>query len=135
MLKAILTVGAIQVVAILISIARSKMVALLLGPEGVGIVSVIDQVVQLVAYISALSLPLAAMRFMSRAHSEGEDQFQRTYSLFLSIILTLSSIGALVGVAIALLRPLWLGPELFQFNGVVAIAVLAVPAMILGGFI
>jgi O-antigen/teichoic acid export membrane protein len=135
MLKAILTVGVIQVVAILISIARSKMVALLLGPEGLGIVSVIDQVVQLVAYISAFSLPLAAVRFLSRAHSEGEGEFQRTYSLFLSIILTLSSVGALAGVAIALWRPQLLGPELFEFNGVLAIAVLAVPAMILGGFI
>ena len=117
MLKAILTVGAIQVVAILISIARSKIVALLLVPEGVGIVSVIDQVVQLVAYISAFSLPLAAVRFLSRAHSDGEAQFQRAYSLFLSIILILSSIGALTGVAIALLRPQWLGSELFEFNG------------------
>jgi O-antigen/teichoic acid export membrane protein len=59
MLKAILAIGGIQGIAIAIQFARTKVVAVLLGPEGVGVVSTIDQIVQFAAFAVALSLPLA----------------------------------------------------------------------------
>lgn len=135
MMKTILAVGGIQVAAILISLIRSKLVAMLLGPEGLGVVSVIDQVVQLVAYISAFSLPYAAVRFLSRAHSEGEDKFQSAYAWFLSVILVLALVGASVGVGLALIRPALFGEALAAQNTTLAIAMLGVPGALLGGFI
>jgi O-antigen/teichoic acid export membrane protein len=135
MLKIILAIGGIQVAAILISIVRSKVVAVLLGPAGVGVVSVIDQVVQLITYLSAFSLPMAAVRFLSRAHSEGEEPFRRTYAAFLQAIVGLSTTGVLIALAIIAIRPQWLGAEIGDLKGVLRIAVLAVPAMILSGFL
>lgn len=135
MLRILLAVGGIQVIAILISIVRSKLVALLLGPEGLGVVSVVDQVVQLVAYISAFSLPYVAVRFLSRAHSESAENFQRAYAWFLSVIIMLATAGAAVGVGLALVRPSLFGDTLATHQVTLSIALLGVPGALLGGFI
>ncbi len=71
MLKAILSIGMIQAVAIVIQFVRSKVVAVTLGPAGVGVISTIDQTVQFVAFAAAFSIPLASVKFLSKAHSEG----------------------------------------------------------------
>jgi len=64
MLKIITTIGGIQVLAITITIVRSKIMAVLLGPEGIGVISIIDQVVQFVGYVCVFSLPLASLKFL-----------------------------------------------------------------------
>lgn len=135
MLRILIAVGGIQIVAILIGLIRTKLIALLLGPQGVGVVSIVDQVVQLIAYISALSLPAASVRFLSRAHSESETRFRAVYAAFLKAIVALSVSGLIIGAAVAMLRPQWLGEGIAQYNVYVAIAVLALPAMLVGGFI
>jgi hypothetical protein len=43
MLKIIATIGAIQMIAIAVMLIRSKTIAVLLGPEGVGVISIVDQ--------------------------------------------------------------------------------------------
>jgi O-antigen/teichoic acid export membrane protein len=133
-LRIIVTVGAIQVIAILANLARSKIVAVLLGPEGVGTISVIDQVVQFAAYLSAFSLPLASVKFLSRAHSKGDDAFRRTYSAFLMLLLALAVAGAAVTMALILLRPDWLGLTLARFRVSLLVAAASIPAMSLMAF-
>lgn len=58
------TIAAIQAVAILVHLGRAKAAAVLLGPEGVGILGVVDQLVQLVAHLSGFGYPLT--HFVSR---------------------------------------------------------------------
>jgi O-antigen/teichoic acid export membrane protein len=128
-------VGGIQIAAILIVVLRSKLVAMLLGPQGVGVVSIVDQVVQLIAYVSAFSLPAASVRFLSKAHSESETRFRELYAAFLKAIVALAGAGALIGAAIAIFLPHWLGEDIARYRLYIAIAVLAVPAMLVGGFI
>ena len=135
MLRILIAVGGIQIVAILIGLIRTKLIALLLGPQGVGVVSVVDQVVQLVAYISAFSLPVASIRFLSKAHSESEARFRQVYAAFLKAIVTLAGTGMIVGAVIVLIQPQWLGEDIARYGNYVAIAVLALPAMLVGGFI
>ena len=109
---------------------EAKIVALLLGPEGVGAISVIDQVVQFAAYLSAFSLPLASVKFLSRAHSKGDDAFRRTYSAFLMLLLVLAA----VTMALILLRPDWLGLTLARFRVSLLVAAASIPAMSLMAF-
>src|SRR5918912_1303752 len=87
---AIISIGAIQILAALALVLRGKFVAVTLGPAGVGITSVIDQWVQSVAYFSAVSLPLVSTRFLSRAYSEGPEAFRGVYFMFLKVLLILS---------------------------------------------
>jgi antigen flippase len=134
MFRIILTIGTIQALAILVTFVKSKIVAVLLGPEGVGIVSTIDQVVQSAAYLSAFSLPLASVKFLSRSHSEGDDSFRRCYSSFLKALMILSVAGAVVTVGLAFFKEGLLGPELAKYKTLLVLALLGIPAIVLGGF-
>lgn len=134
MLQIIAAIGAIQVLTVLFNILRSKLLAVLLGPAGIGAASVVDQAVALVLQLSALSLPFASVRFLSRAHSQGEDAFHRTYSGLISILAGLTVIGALLGLAVVLFEPAWLGAELSAYRGLLVPALLSIPAMALHGF-
>src|SRR5919198_2616463 len=107
MFKVIAGIGLVQVCAVLVNLGRSKVLAVLLGPHGVGVISVIDQIVQFAAYLSAFSLPMASVKFLSRAHSEGPEVFQRTYVSFLVVLLGGAVLGTAVLTGIALIRPSW----------------------------
>jgi O-antigen/teichoic acid export membrane protein len=133
MLRIIATIGAIQVLAICVTLVRSKILAVTLGPEGVGVTGLIDQVVQLVNYISAFSLPFISVKFLSRAHSTGPEAFRRTYSNFLQMLLILTTSGAAIGSAVVFYRPELLGTELAGYRAFLIPALLCVPAMALHG--
>ena len=93
MLKIITTIGGIQLLAIIITLVRSKIMAVLLGPEGIGVISIIDQVVQFVGYVCVFSLPLASLKFLSKSHSEGFEAFKKSYSSFFRLLLLLAATG------------------------------------------
>src|SRR6266851_835345 len=133
MFRIIAGIGALQVAVTLINMLRSKVVAVLLGPEGVGVIGLLDQLVQLVLYVSTLSLPFAAVRFLSRAHSEGHEAFSQSFGSFLRALLILTTIGALVGGGIALIRPDILGQQLADYRTFLLPALVGVPAMALHG--
>jgi O-antigen/teichoic acid export membrane protein len=135
MLKMIVTIGAIQFLAIVINLVRSKAVAVLLGPEGVGTISVIDQVVQFAAYLSAFSLPLASIKFLSRAHSQGAEEFRRMYSAFLTLLFTLAAAGTAITMAVILFRPETFGVTLARLRVPMLVAAASIPAMSILGFI
>lgn len=134
MFKIILTIGSIQVLAVSVSYVRTKLVAVLAGPEGVGIISAIDQVVQTASYLSALSLPFASIKFLSRAHSEGAKSFKKTYASFLKALLVLSLVGTALVASAVFFRPYLLGQEVVKYRTFLAIALLGIPTMVLGGF-
>jgi len=131
MLRIIATLGGIQILAVFFNVLRSKVLAVLLGPEGIGAASVVDQSAVLVLQISALSLPFASVRFLSRSHSQGPDAFRRTYSGLISAIVTFTSIGSILGLAVVFWRPTWLGSELIAYRSLLIPALLSVPAMAL----
>lgn len=134
MFKVFLTIGSFQVLAILLNFIRSKTIAVMLGPEGVGVISVIDQVVQSASYFCALSLPFAAVKFLSRAHSESEDSFKRTYSSFLKTLLILSALGTMVTAGLALFSNGLLGAEITKYKVILTVALLGIPTSVLGGY-
>jgi PST family polysaccharide transporter len=134
MTKVILSIGAIQVFAIFIQFLRAKVVAVMIGPEGVGVVSTIDQIVQLAAFVTAFSLPLASVKFLSKAHSEGEESFRRSYAGFLKILGLIAIGGTSLMSVIVFFRPGVLGPDVAKYQTYVLIALLSMPTLILGGF-
>jgi O-antigen/teichoic acid export membrane protein len=131
MLQIIATLGAIQVLAVVFNVLRSKLLAVLLGPEGIGAASIVDQAAVLVLQISALSLPFASIRFLSRAHSQGPEAFRRTHSGLISALVALTSIGAAIALAVVFFRPSWLGAELSSYRSLLVPALLSIPAMAL----
>ncbi|MEW6083119.1 MAG: hypothetical protein AB1607_00855 [Chloroflexota bacterium] len=134
MLRLIATLGGIQVLAVFFNVLRSKLLAVLLGPEGIGAASVVDQATVLVLQVSAFSLPFASVRFLSRSHSQGTDAFRRTYSGLLSAVVMLTSIGAAIALAVVFFQPAWLGAELSTYRNLYVPALLSIPAMALHYF-
>ena len=128
-------IGSIQVIAILAGLLRSKTIAVMLGPEGAGITGIVDQIIQFVSSISALGLPYAAVRFLSRAHSESKERFQRTYAAFLKALLLLSFGATAVLIALVALRPALLGTDAARYQVYVMIAALSMPCLMLSGLI
>lgn len=135
MLRIIAVLGAIQLVTVAVNVLRAKLLAVLLGPAGVGVASVIDQAVLLVAQLSALALPFAAVKFLSRAHSQSQDEFARTFSSLLWTLVALTSTGAAIALGIVVWAPQLLGGELSGYRELLVPGLLAVPALSLHSFL
>lgn len=131
MFKIILTIGTIQAVAVFIQFIKSKIVAIYLGPAGVGVVGTIDQFVQLVAFVSVFGIPAASIKFLSKAHSEGDEVFKRSYAGFFKILLLLSATGAVLTIGIILLKSNILGEELEKYRLFLILGLLTIPTFTL----
>lgn len=70
--KATSLFGGVKVFTILISIVRSKIVALLIGTTGVGIVGLFTSGTSLIQSITQLGLSQSAVRDVSEAHASGD---------------------------------------------------------------
>ena len=71
MLRALLTIGAVQVMTMLVLLVRTKTIAVVLGPEFVGVMAVIDKLLAVIAQTVSLSLPFAAIRFLPARWAAG----------------------------------------------------------------
>ncbi len=126
--------GSIQIIAMFFTIGRSKAAALMLGPAGVGAISVVDQVVSLAGQAVTLSLPYAATKFLSAAYSEGREKFGRMYASFAWALITTTAAAA-VGFPLALWwKPALLGHDLLPYRSLVILGMLTVPATTLFNF-
>lgn len=66
--------GGVQGVSILISIVRNKLVALILGPQGVGLISLFNSTVKLVSDSSNLGLSMSAVKNISEAYESNDER-------------------------------------------------------------
>ena len=60
--------GGIQGLNILVSIVRNKLVALLLGPDGMGLISLFNSTVKLVSDSTNLGISMRAVKNISEAY-------------------------------------------------------------------
>ena len=134
-LRTILAIGVIQAGTMAFYLVRSKITAVTVGPAGVGTISVVDQVVALVTQVSTFSLPYAAVKFLSAAHSESREAFARQYAAFLRALLTVSIAGSAIAVAVVSAWPAILGPKVSGSLALVRLALLAIPATNLTGLL
>ncbi|HKA35555.1 MAG TPA: polysaccharide biosynthesis C-terminal domain-containing protein [Thermoanaerobaculia bacterium] len=134
-LRTILTIGIIQAGTMAFYLVRSKITAVTVGPVGVGTISVVDQVVALVTQVSTFSLPYAAVKFLSAAHSESHEAFARQYAAFLRALLLVSIAGSGLAIAVVSFWPQVLGPKVSGSQALVRLALLAIPATNLAGLL
>lgn len=97
--------GGVQVFKILISIVNAKIVAILLGPVGVGTMGLLSSTTSLITQATNLGLGSSAVRDVATAYSSGEmERFNRTVSIFRRLVWVTGLLGLLV---CALFSPLW----------------------------
>jgi len=110
-------------------VARAKVIAILVGPEGVGVVGVIDQMVLVVMNLSALSLPLSTLALLSRSYGEGSATFKQTYLTFLAVLSALTLAGTAGAVGLVAARSGLFGESLLRYRPLLLLALLSVPAL------
>ena len=119
--------GAMQALTLTAGFARWKVVALLLGPSGMGVASIIDQVAQVVVQVGSLSLPLVALRFLSIARAERPAGFGSLYGTLMRLMLAGTVVMSSITLVAYLVRPALFGRGLAAFPVAVLLGVAAVP--------
>lgn len=96
--------GGIQGLNVLIGLVRNKLVAVILGPQGMGLISLFNTSVKLVSDSTNLGLSMSAVKNLSEAFESGDDE---RLSHSMQVIRLWSLLTALVGVFFAfVLSPL-----------------------------
>ncbi|WP_303286361.1 hypothetical protein [Marinobacter sp. SS8-8] len=134
MSRVLFSVGVIQVFIILTGMIRAKVLSIVLGPAGFGIIATIDQIVLTVVTVGGFGIPFFSLKFMSWAHSEGNLRFQTVFSSFLSGLFLLSILTTTLVIGITLWHPAIFGAELVPYKSFILVALLNVPALMLGIF-
>lgn len=109
-MKATSIFGGVQVFQILISIVRSKFVAVLLGPTGMGIVGLITATTGLVTGLTNFGLGTVAIKNISEAISTGDE---KRVSAVSTILRRMVWVSGLLGALVTLIFSPWLSEFTF----------------------
>lgn len=71
-LKSTGLVGGSQVISVLFGIVRSKVIAVVLGPSGTGLIGALQSSTALVQTVVGLGLSNSSVRDIAQAHAKGE---------------------------------------------------------------
>lgn len=135
MVKAFLSTGALQLLTMLVLLIRGKALALALGPQLVGVMAVVDRLVGVFAQTAALSLPLAAVRFLPPLWSADRPAFGALFCRMRNALLVMAAGASALGIGLALWAPRLLGEELAPYRPVLLAAFLTVPVIALVPFL
>lgn len=106
--KATSLFGGVQVYQILIQIIRSKFIAVILGPAGIGIQGLYLTATQMVKDISSLGLSQSAVRDVSEANSSGDsEKVNRTISVLHRLVWLTGLLGAVIVLLMSPLLSKW----------------------------
>lgn len=97
MAKGTAMMGGVQVFNILISLVRGKLVALFLGPQGIGVMSLLQSSGQMVQQVSSAGLHLSTVQAVAGAQ---EDR-PKTIAIVRKLLLITSIIGVVLMIALS----------------------------------
>lgn len=104
-MKATSIFGGVQIFQIFIKIVKSKFVAVLLGPEGIGIVGLLNATIGLVGGLTNFALGSSAIKNVAEAHATGN---QKSVDKIVGVLRRLVWITGTLGALIALGLSKWL---------------------------
>lgn len=100
--------GSVQVFLVLVNILRGKLVAVILGPAGMGISSLFTSTANVLTQVSSLGINLAIVKEVSEAQSD-----RSRMSALKTLVMRLIGVLALVGALITCLCSRWLSELAF----------------------
>jgi O-antigen/teichoic acid export membrane protein len=129
MLRALVTIGAVQVVTMLVLVVRTKTLAVMLGPEFVGAMAVIDKLLAVIAQTASLSLPFAAARFLPQRWVAGPEEFLALFTRMRNVVLTLILVATVGTLLITAIRPELWGEALLPYRDALTMAIFGLPVI------
>jgi O-antigen/teichoic acid export membrane protein len=130
MFRAIAIIGILQVLTILVQIVRAKVISVTLGPAGLGVIGLIDQLIAMISTVCSLSLPTVVLRVMPRVY--GEPAFSRQYASFLKGVVVASLLGSAAFAIVLFIRPEMFGEVAGTYSTEIGIALASVPLLAIG---
>jgi len=134
-IRVFLALGAIQFLVMLVQLVKTKTLAVLLGPELIGIMAVIDKLIAVAVQTVSFSLPFAASVFLPALWLRDRKAFSRLLDRMSRVLVTTAVVAAVVCTLLTLLRPSIWGEELIGHRQAVLFAFLGVPALALATFV
>jgi len=128
-IRALVSIGLLQFLSMLLLLARTKIVALALGPEGVGVIASLDRVTAVVAQTLSLSLPFAALRFLPAAERESPEQAELLYRAMRNVSVAMLVLATVSCVAVTAVAPQIWGKALVPYRGSLILAFSALPVV------
>lgn len=97
--------GGVQIIQIIVGIIRSKFIAMLLGPGGMGVSGLLQATTGMISSLTAFGLSTSAVRNISEAFGSGnQEKINRVSSIFSRLVWFTGLLGLLITLILA---PLW----------------------------
>ncbi|MEO6527717.1 MAG: hypothetical protein ABIP93_13885 [Gemmatimonadaceae bacterium] len=114
----------------IVALVRAKVLALLLGPAGYGVISTVDQTVVSLVQLGAFSMPFTALKFMAREYGHPE-AFAKEFATFFAAIGACGLLTVLLSAGVLTWYPGVFGSDLIVLRPYLLLALLGVPAAML----
>lgn len=135
MLKVLLSIGGLQLATMLVLLSRTKFLAVFLGPEGVGLMAVVDKLLAVMVQTISLSLPYAALRFLPELWDSDRAECYRSFRAMSVTLGALALLATMAGVLLSLTVPAVWGAQLAAYPLLLVAAFLSVPAQAFAPFL
>ncbi len=106
--------GGVQALSIGVALVRNKLVALILGPSGMGLVSLFNSTISFISDSTSFGIGTSAVRNISEAYDEGDDE---RVAHTVGVVRYWSFISALFGTALCIILSPFLSWVTFSWNG------------------
>lgn len=93
--------GGVQVINMLCSLIRNKVIAILLGAEGVGLIGLFNSAIEMVSSMTNLGLRQSSVRDISSAYNTTAENFKKIAGVVRKLSLVLGLLGAMVFIGAA----------------------------------
>lgn len=102
--------GGVQFFNILISIVRTKLIAIFIGPAGMGIISLLNSALNMVSGITGLGIETSAIKHISEHH---KDEDLNSVSPIITIVKKIAVVTGVFGTLVVALFSSWLSELTF----------------------
>jgi O-antigen/teichoic acid export membrane protein len=102
--------GGVQFLGIIISVVRTKLIAVFIGPAGMGVISLLNSAINIISSVSGLGIETSAVKHVSGKYKN--DDF-KTVSNTVSIVRKLVLVTGVLGALLAIFLSSWLSTLTF----------------------
>ena len=104
--------GGVQIINMLCSLIRNKLIALLLGAEGVGLIGLYNSAIEMVSSLTTFGLRQSSVRDVAVANKKGKEALKQISGVVRKLSLVLGLLGAIIFIGSApLLSRITFGTE------------------------
>ncbi len=119
----------------LVLLVRTKTLAVVFGPETVGVMAVIDKLLAVIAQTACLSLPFAAARFLPEQWTAGPAAYRDLFTRMRNVLLATSLVATASAITLTWVHPGVWGEALLPYRDVLLVALLGLPVVALMPFL